>query len=132
MNFAADTNVLLRIAVRDNEAQAGLAEGILRQAVVVVVSMLTLCEFVWVLKRSYRFTDSEVSEAIAKILAMPNVLVDRDAVDAGLAFLTAGGDFADGVIAFEGRELGAVTFVSFDRQAVAILQAQGHFAQLLG
>ncbi len=29
----------------------------------------------------------------------------------------AGGDFADGVIAYEGRWLGGETFVSFDRKA---------------
>jgi len=39
--------------------------------------------------------------------------------------LDAGGDFADGVIAHEGAWLGG-TFVSFDRQAVTLLQAQGH------
>ena len=32
--------------------------------------------------------------------------VDRPAVDAGLALFKAGGDFADGVIAFEGHRLG--------------------------
>jgi hypothetical protein len=31
--------------------------------------------------------------------------------------LDAGGDFADGVIAYEGKWLGAETFVSFDKKA---------------
>jgi predicted nucleic-acid-binding protein len=58
------------------------------------------------------------------------VSVNRPAVEAGLAVLQAGGDFADGVIAHEGRWLGGETFVSFDRQAIALLSAQGHAAQL--
>ena len=48
-----------------------------------------------------------------------------------VALLEAGGDFADGVIAYEGRWLGADCFVSFDKQAVALLAAQGHAARLL-
>ena len=45
--------------------------------------------------------------------------------------LDAGGDFADGVIAYEGQWLGAETFVSFDRKAVEMLKAQGVAARLL-
>ena len=50
----------------------------------------------------------------------------------GLALLKAGGDFADGVIAYEGSWLGAEAFVSFDRQAVELLAANGRAARLLG
>jgi hypothetical protein len=59
-------------------------------------------------------------------------------VDAGLAVLDAGGDFADGLIAFadgliafEGRWLGGETFVSFDQNAVALLEKQGQAAEVL-
>jgi hypothetical protein len=47
------------------------------------------------------------------------------ACDAGLAILEAGGDFADGVIAFDGRRLGGAVFVSFDRRAVALIERSG-------
>ena len=49
---------------------------------------------------------------------------NRPAIEAGLAMLDAGGDFADGVIAYEGRWLGAETFVSFDKKAVEMLVKQ--------
>ena len=42
------------------------------------------------------------------------VVVNRGAADAGLAMLDDGGDFADGVIAHEGRALGADCPVCFD------------------
>jgi len=45
--------------------------------------------------------------------------------------LEAGGDFADGVIAYEGSWLGAETFVSFDKRAVRLMEVQGKSAQLL-
>lgn len=60
-----------------------------------------------------------------------NVIVNRPAAEAGLAFLGAGGDFADGVIAYEGKWMGADTFVSFDRKAISLSVAQGYVAQLL-
>jgi len=52
-------------------------------------------------------------------------------VDAGLSMLKAGGDFADGLIAYEGNWLGGDTFVSFDKQAVSLLSPQGKQARLL-
>ncbi len=65
------------------------------------------------------------------LLDTNNVVVNRPAAEAGLAMLDAGGDFADGVIAYDGAWLGAETFVSFDKQAVALLKKQGHSARLL-
>jgi predicted nucleic-acid-binding protein len=60
-----------------------------------------------------------------------NVVVNRPAVDAGLALLEAGGDFADGVIAYEGSWLGAEVFVSFDKNAVKLMEAQGESVRRL-
>jgi predicted nucleic-acid-binding protein len=45
--------------------------------------------------------------------------------------LDAGGDFADGVIAYEGKWLGGETFVSFDKKAVGLLSAHGQSARVL-
>jgi predicted nucleic-acid-binding protein len=52
-------------------------------------------------------------------------------VEAGLAQLEAGGDFADGAIAHEGARLSGEEFTSFDRRAVARLQARGFSARRL-
>jgi len=57
--------------------------------------------------------------------------MNRPAVEAGLSALDAGGDFADGVIAYEGNWLGAEEFVSFDSKAVSMLKSQGNRARLL-
>jgi predicted nucleic-acid-binding protein len=50
--------------------------------------------------------------------------VNRPAVDAGMAIFNAGGDFADGLIAFEGSWLGGETFASFDKKAVSLITQQ--------
>ena len=60
-----------------------------------------------------------------------NVAVNRPAAEAGLTLLDRGGDFADGVIAYEGNWLGANTFASFDKKAIKLLEAQGQSTQLL-
>jgi len=95
------------------------------------VAVPCLCEFVWVLRKVYGFQAADVAAAIRTLLDVANVEANRPAAEAGLAALQAGGDFADGVIAYEGYWLGAETFVSFDRAALAILTAQGYRAQRL-
>ena len=59
------------------------------------------------------------------------LILDRAAVEAGLALLEAGGDFADGAIAFEGRRLGGEIFATFDKKAAALLKATGQSCLLL-
>lgn len=131
MKVAVDTNVLIRAAVGDDPDQARRASELLSAAELVAVALPSLCEFVWVLIRVYRFEPGDAATAIRTLIDCANVQTDRPAVEAGLALLEAGGDFADGVIAYEGRWLGADSFVSFDKQAVALLSAQGHAARLL-
>lgn len=131
MNITADTNVLIRAVVRDDAAQARIAAKALMDADKIAVTLTCLCEFVWVLLRVYDFKAPDVGNAIRALTSAANVQVNRPAVDAGLAMLEAGGDFADGVIAFEGRWLGGDTFVSYDKKAVALLKAQGLQTRLL-
>ncbi len=131
MRIAVDTNVLVRAAVRDDAEQADSATKLMRRAEVVAIAVSSLCEFVWVLRSVYRFGSDEMAKAIRALLAADNVETNRPAVEAGLAMLDAGGDFADGVIAYEGRWLGGETFVSFDRKAVEMLKSQGVAARTL-
>lgn len=131
MKVVVDTNVLVRAAVRDDAAQARVAAKVLTQAELVAVALPCLCEFVWVLRKVYSLQTEDIAAAIRALLAADNVQVNRPAVEAGLSMLEANGDFADGVIAYEGNWLGGETFVSFDKQAIALLTAVGQPARLL-
>jgi predicted nucleic-acid-binding protein len=131
MKIAVDTNVLVRAVVRDDLKQAEIASKTLLKAEMVAVATPCLCEFVWVLRRVYGFKPSAIAAAIRALLGAENVEMNRPAVEAGLAILEAGGDFADGAIAYEGQWLGGETFVSFDAKAVEMLKAQGAVARLL-
>jgi predicted nucleic-acid-binding protein len=66
-----------------------------------------------------------------KLAESERVLVDRPALEAGLSVLERGGDFADGIIAFEGRRAGGRIFTSFDRAAVELIGATGGETRLL-
>lgn len=131
MKANLDTNVLLRLIVGDDEAQQKMAIETLEAAELVAISVHAFGEFAWVLDRSYGVQRTDISAAIRHILDMRNVVANRPTIEAGLAVLDAGGDFADGVIAFDGQWLGGETFVSFDKKAVKLLEGQGTDALLL-
>lgn len=126
-----DTNVLVRLATQDDPVQAALALKVLQKATLIAVPITALCELVWVLMRGYRYTPSQVGHAVRTLMQVRQVVCNTPAVLAGLALLDGGGDFADGVIAFEGALLGGTEFVSFDQQAVKLLKGQKRKARLL-
>lgn len=131
MKITADTNLLVRAAIEDDPDETPLAQQILRDAEVVALTFPALCEFVWVARSGYRRSPREILLSLRALLSAPNVEAAFDAVAAGLAMLDAGGDFADGVIAFTGRQMGGTVFASFDRKAVALVVAAGGETQLL-
>jgi predicted nucleic-acid-binding protein len=131
MKIAVDTNVLVRAITGDDERQSKIAQAELSQAESVVLPLSALCELVWVLRRGYGSTLPEIGEAIRRLIGCTNVVVNRPAVEAGMAQLDAGGDFADGVIAYEGRWLGAEVFVSFGREAAKLIKERGEAVHLL-
>ena len=131
MKITADTNVLVRAITGDDKRQSKIAQAELANADVVALAIPALCELVWVLSQGYKIPPRDIAEAIRRLMNGANVAVNRPAAEAGLALLDAGGDFADGVIAYEGNWLGADAFVSFDKKAVRLMEAQGWSARLL-
>jgi predicted nucleic-acid-binding protein len=131
MKITADTDVLVRAMTGDDARQAQVAQKELARAETVALTLPALCELAWVLSRGYKAPALEIAEGIRRLIDAANVAVNRPAAEAGLAQLDAGGDFADGVIAFEGDWLAAPTFVSFDKEAVRLLKARGESARLL-
>jgi predicted nucleic-acid-binding protein len=130
VKITADTNLLVRALTEDHAEQSKAAQLALGRAEVVALTIPTLCELVWVLQ-GCKIRASDIAETIRGLLNSANIAVNRSTVEAGLAMLDAGGDFADGVIAHEGNWLGADTFVSFDKKAVRLVKAQGKSALLL-
>jgi predicted nucleic-acid-binding protein len=132
MKIVADTNLLVRLAVSDEPGHMRLAAKTVKEAEAVIVGNLAISEMVWVLRARYRFSKAQIAQAIGNLRDVQNVVVDATAVEAGLAAMRSGADFADGIIAHEGVWLSGEEFVSFDKKAVAALEKQGQKARVLG
>lgn len=130
MTFAIDTNVLLRALIHDHETESPKAQSLLASNDV-TVSTQAVCETIWVLRRLYKKSREDLVAAVRSLMAVERITLDRPAVEAGLLFLEAGGDFADAVIEYEGLTLGGDTFATFDKRAAAICRSQGRNSLLL-
>lgn len=131
MKISVDTNILARAVLQDDAKQGRTASKLLKEASLIAVSLPCLCELVWILRRGAKLPKEDVAVTIRDLLDAGNVAMNRPAVEAGLAILEAGGDFAYGIMAYEGNWLGGETFISFDKRAVELLTEQGQVAQLL-
>ena len=131
MKIVADTNVLLRVIVADDAKQSRAALAAMEQADLATASLHVLCEWVWVLHRRQEVSRRDIAAAIRHLANTRNIVLHRPAVEAGLSAFDAGGDFADCVIAFEGRGLGGEAFASCDQKVVALLTAQGQSTLML-
>ena len=131
MKITADTNVLLRFMLSDDDGQQSIAGETLRTTEVVAISTHAVCEFAWVMSSAYGASRIDIAAAIRILMQLDNVVIDLSAIEAGLKFLDAGGDFADGIIAHAGRWIGGETFVSFDKKAVRLAEQHGYAAKRL-
>ena len=95
------------------------AQAALKNATNVALTNMSLCKVARVLRTFYKRAPAEIDQA----------QIDLAAVQAGLAFLNDGGDFADGVIAYSGARLGGATFITSDRRARDIAAGLGLVAE---
>jgi predicted nucleic-acid-binding protein len=124
MKITADTNVLVRAITGDDEQQGKVAQAELASAAGALRVGLSA---VAGLRNPFgRNSGSDPTPDERR-----ECRDDRPAVEAGLAMLDAGGDFADGIIAYEGSWLGAEIFISFDKKAVKLMEARGEPVRLL-
>jgi predicted nucleic-acid-binding protein len=114
MRVAVDTNVLIRFLTEDDLAQNEIASRVLESGGTIFISTIVLCETVWVLRRAYKYSTAQIGSVLSSLISIANVEVDIPAVETGLRFLAAGGDFADGVILCEAKRVKADTLATFD------------------
>ena len=114
---AADTNVLVQLAARDDAAQLAAARAFVAGGV--WASQLVLAETAWVLQASYAFDDAELITALEVLLNHVGLIVqDADVALAALALFrkrTALG-FADCLILETARKAGHLPLGTFDRE----------------
>jgi predicted nucleic-acid-binding protein len=95
------------------------------------LALPALCQLARVLSPDYKILSGEIADAIGRLVDAANSWLTGERCKLELAMLQPGGDFADGIIAYEGKWLGAEVFTSFDKKALALMDAQGQSARLL-
>ena len=114
--LAVDTNVLLRVLVRDDAVQAAAADQAVAKGA--WVSHLVLAEAVWVLDAVYGRTAKQLIAALALLLVHETlVLQDADVVASALAQFRAKPalGFSDCLVLEIARKAGHLPLVSFDK-----------------
>ena len=118
-----DTNVLVRYLTQDEPTQARLANRLIETTLSAhrpgFVSIVVLCELVWVLESAYGCAHAEIVEILDRLLRAKPLVVERAdlAWQAKQVFAAGQADFADCVIERSGDVLGCEATVTFDRAA---------------
>jgi len=113
---AVDTNVIVRLIVRDDARQTASAEQFIRGGV--WLSVLGLAETVWVLGRTYEFSSQDLIAAIEMLLRERDlVLQDVEAVEDALALFRSKRalGFSDCLMLSLARKAGHLPLGTFDR-----------------
>lgn len=126
--IAVDTNVLIRLLVRDDPGQTALAERLLQEAADAgeqcFISDPVLCEVEWVLESSYRAARGDILAAMQELLAGDLfVFEDREVFRQVIArYQESKADLSDCLIGAKARAQGARTTYTFER---ALAKEQG-------
>ena len=113
---AADTNLVVRLIVRDDDEQEAVAKAFIEQGV--WLSHVVLVETAWVLQSTYGRDHSEVADALEMLLNEPHVTIqDPDVVEAALAHYRRRPSlkFTDCLILEIARKAGHLPLGTFDR-----------------
>jgi predicted nucleic-acid-binding protein len=122
---AIDTNVLVRLIVRDEERQAHAAEGFIQGGA--WVSHLVLAETVWVLDAVYERSPAQIASAVEQLLDQQAVSIEgADVVEAALAQFRRRPalGFSDCLMLEVARKAGHLPMGTFDRDLARLDGAQ--------
>lgn len=122
---AIDTNVVVRLIVRDDSRQTASAESFVEKGA--WVSVLALAESAWVLTTVYELSSTDLAEAIEMLLDHRDlVLQDRSAVSRALElFRTRPGlGFSDCLMLSLAQAAGHLPLGTFDRKLAQVDSVQ--------
>lgn len=118
-----DTNILLRLVLVDDADQHEIAKDYLlthcNRDNPGHVSVVVLCEFVWTLERTFRFSKENQAKAVQALLDVEHFLVeDHDLVRLALEeFRSSKAEFPDCLIGRRNARAGCDRTVTFDKAA---------------
>ena len=121
-----DTNILVRYLTQDDAVQSqratDLLEGELTAAEPGFVSVVSMVETVWVLERTYDFSEQEIAAAVESMLQADALLVENEpeVFTAMIAVKEGRGSFADALIGELGASAGCAYTLTFDQKAARL------------
>lgn len=117
-----DTNVLVRYLTQDDAEQAAAANRVMQAQCTADdpcrLSLVVLCELVWVLGRAYGCDREAIAGILERLLSAAELEVADEAIAwrALRAYAEGPADFADYCILFANREAGCSRTLSFDQR----------------
>ncbi len=121
-----DTNILVRLLTRDDEAQAEQARTFLNMKAAedgaFFVSDIVLAELVWTLDRSYHYTRHEIGKTIMALADNATLGFESREVlrHAQMLFADSKAGFADCMIVAKAMTAGCDSVASFDKTMLAL------------
>lgn len=115
-----DTNILVRILVKDDEKQASLAIDFIKKTEVqVVINSVVFCELVWVLESCYNYPKEEIIECLSSVLKTKQFLIpEKEIIRQSLnLYQETKIDFSDALIAYKNKTEDCKYTITFDKQA---------------
>lgn len=117
-----DTNVLVRYLTQDDPGQSRRANALIERTLVkgerCYISVIVLCELVWVLRGAYQLDRETVATSLERMLQVSQFSIeDKDLVRAALEDYRRGpGDFSDYLIGRRNQRAGCHDTATFDRK----------------
>lgn len=115
-----DTNILLRLLIKDDESKRKACERLLEKArrkeISLYVLPVVILEIVWVLEKYYGLERKVIRELVDAILNTPELKVEMENVfrEALKVYENRNIKFADAVMGLWGMERGILTVYTYD------------------
>lgn len=127
MSIAIDTNVLVRLLVRDDEEQYIAARRLLDQAEAadepILIMLCTLLEAEWVLRSRYKLDKAFIASSFMRLLESADVEFEHEPTVEEALYLWAQhprADFADCLLVARAAHLGCSRFLTFSAGAAQL------------
>lgn len=123
---ALDTNILVRLATRDDAAQVRKAERLMQEKFSAQspawISIIVVTELAWVLARSYGYSRQQIAAAIRGLLNTAVFRVEDHTLvaDASGLYLAHAADFSDCVILARNQSRSISPTHTLDRKAAKL------------
>jgi predicted nucleic-acid-binding protein len=118
--LGVDTNLLVRLLVKDDAHQAETARNILSDlSQKFVIQPIVLCELVWVLSAAYGYKKEDIVKVISHLMRVENfVILDKETVQSAIELYSSTNmDFADAYIGYANKNAGCLSSITFDKKA---------------